>query len=101
MHRVVGALAAGRNHCSDTLSAAKVQLLESACCLIDSTSPNAISSTSVYVPASSREEAIRLTEIAHLLATEHRLLAQIQFGDGRLHVKFLSVSGDLGRAGGG
>jgi hypothetical protein len=97
MHRVLGALVAGqnRNHRSDTRSDATVQLLESACHLFDSTSPGAISSTSVYA-AASLQEAQCLAEAAHQLATEHRLLALVEFGDGRLRVKFLSVQRDPG-----
>jgi hypothetical protein len=99
MHRVLGAFATVRDHGSDTGSDEKVQLLESACRLIESASPDGINATSVYAATSSRAEAERLAEIAHQLAVEHQLAAVIELGDGRLHVKF--VSGDLVRARGG
>jgi len=103
MNRVLGALATERNgnHGRQMASDAKFQLLKSACCLIDSTSPDVISSTSVYAASSSREEAKCLAEEARQLAIDHHLLAVIEFGDGRLRVKFLSVQSDLERVSGG
>jgi hypothetical protein len=103
MHRVVGAPVAGRNrnHRSEKACDANVQLLKSACCLIDPTSPDVVSSTSVYAALSSGGETKRLAEEARQLAIDHHLRAIIEFRDGRLRVKFLSAYGDLARVSGG
>jgi hypothetical protein len=101
MYQVLSALVAGRNDDCYSSSERVKQLLRSACCLIASAPSAIIRSTSVYAAAPSLEEAQWLADFAHELAAEHGLLALVEFGDGRLRVKFQSLPAASGVLRGG
>jgi hypothetical protein len=98
MHRVLGALVAGRNrnHGSDTAREDVPQLLAFSCRLLSLTEPGLVNSTSLSVAVSSFGQAEALVEAAHELAAAHGLIASVQLTDGRFRVRFLRLQRDPG-----